>query len=271
MQPANLRYQILAELGRGGMGVVYKARDRMLDRTVALKRLLSEKNKLLIERFLSEAKSIAALNHPNIIQIYDIGKDDEGLFITTEFVEGSDLSHLLHIRGKLEPKLAIKMIVPVCKALAFAHERGVIHRDVKPANILLTKDGIPKVADFGLARLENDKDMEATGIIMGTRSYASPEQLTDSKHVDHRTDIYAVGSLFFEMLTGQNPRFIRESDIPPRFRSIILKAIERNRDNRYPNLKGFLVDLARLPIKNVRAMETNSWKLRVQRLMHRER
>ena len=200
------RYQILAELGRGGMGVVYQARDVVLGRVVALKRLLAKDNRFVIERFLKEAKSIAALNHPHIIQIYDIGEDRDGLFITTEFVEGADLARLIARQGKLPFKVALKIIVPTGEALAYAHERGVIHRDIKPANILLTQAGAPKIADFGLARLESEKELEKTGLIMGSLCYTSPEQFKTAKHVDHRTDIYSMGAMFYEMLTGQSPQ-----------------------------------------------------------------
>ena len=237
------RYQILSELGRGGMGVVYKAKDKMLGRVVAVKRLHKADNQILIDRFLSEAKSIAALNHPNIIQIYDIGQDSEGLYITTEFVDGTDLEKMVKKR-KLPPKVAYKIFVPVCQALEYAHQQGVIHRDIKPANILVTQGGAPKVADFGLARMESMVDQEQTGMIMGTRAYASPEQFTDAKHVDHRTDIYSLGAMFYEMLTGKSPQFFRESDIPAAFRKIILQSMERDLQRRYGSVKAVLRDLA---------------------------
>lgn len=234
------RYDVITELGRGGMGVVYKAQDTMLGRTVALKRLLAKDNKMLIERFLGEAKSIAALNHPNIIQIFDIGKDTDGLYITTEFVDGTDLERLIKVQKKLQPKIAVKLIKPICKALLYAHKMSVIHRDIKPANILLTKDGIPKIADFGLARLESMKELEVTGVIMGTRAYASPEQFCDAKHIDQRTDIYSVGAMFYEMVTGNSPQFFRDGDVPKPLLPIILKAMERDPDRRYQSLQAMI-------------------------------
>lgn len=237
------RYNVITELGRGGMGVVYKAQDTMLGRIVALKRLLAKDNKMLIERFLGEAKSIAALNHPNIIQIFDIGKDSEGLYITTEFVDGTDLERLIKVQKKLPPKIALKLIKPICKALHYAHKMSVIHRDIKPANILLTKDGVPKVADFGLARLESMKELEVTGVIMGTRAYASPEQFCDAKHIDHRTDIYSVGAMFYEMTTGNSPQFFRDTDVPKSLLPIILKSMERNPDQRYQSLQPMIAHL----------------------------
>jgi serine/threonine protein kinase len=243
MSAVSDRYRIVSELGRGGMGVVYKATDRMLGRTVALKRLLTSQNKMLIDRFLAEAKSIAALNHPNIIQIFDIGKDAEGLYITTEFVDGTDLQKLIKNKGKLAPKIAIKLIVPICEALAYAHARGVIHRDIKPANILLAKDGTPKIADFGLARTQSMKDAEMTGVVMGTKSYASPEQFQDSKHVDHRTDIYSTGAMFHEMVTGKNPQFLRLSDTPAVFESLVAKATDIDRTQRFPSMDAMLAEL----------------------------
>ena len=240
------RYKVLSELGRGGMGIVYKAEDTMLGRVVALKRLLAKENKMLIERFMSEAKSIAALNHPNIIQIFDIGQDEQGLYITTEFVDGTDLEKLIQTKGRLEPKIALKLIIPICKALHYAHRMSVIHRDIKPANILLTKSGMPKIADFGLARLENMKALEVTGVIMGTRAYASPEQFTDAKHIDHRTDIYSIGAMFYEMVTGNSPQFFRETDIPKSLQPILVRTMNRNPDRRYPNLKAMLTDIGNL-------------------------
>ena len=240
------RYRLIEELGRGGMGVVYKVEDKMLERVVALKRVLKKDNKTLIERFLAEAKSIAALNNSNIIQIYDIGQDTEGLYITTEFVAGTDLEKLLKNKGPLSPKVVLKLIVPICRALQQAHESNVIHRDIKPANILLTEKGVPKIADFGLARRESMKKKELTGMIMGTRAYASPEQFMDAKHVDHRTDIYSVGALCYEMLTGKNPQFFREMDVPQPFRQIITKAMAREPGQRYQTLTEMLAALSHI-------------------------
>ena len=238
------RYKIIDELGRGGMGVVYKVRDTKLGRTVALKRLRTKDNLTLIERFEGEAKSIAALNHPNIIQIFDFGRDAEGLYITTEYVDGTDLHKLIQNQGLLLPKVAMKLIVPICQALEYAHQRKVIHRDIKPANILINREGVPKIADFGLARTESMKSLEVTGVIMGTRAYASPEQFTDAKHIDHRTDIYSVGCMFYQMVTGKNPQFLREVDIPDPLAPIILKAVEREASRRYSSLRVMLSDLA---------------------------
>jgi formylglycine-generating enzyme required for sulfatase activity/tRNA A-37 threonylcarbamoyl transferase component Bud32 len=238
------RYQIISELGRGGMGVVYKAKDASLGRTVALKRVLSRTNNALIKRFMSEAKSIAALNHPNIIQIFDIGEDAEGLFITTEFVEGTDLARLIKSKGALSPRAALKIIMPICEAMLYAHKQGIIHRDLKPANILLTREGNPKIADFGLARHESMKEMELTGMVMGTQNYASPEQFTDAKHVDMRADIYSIGAMLFEILTGTSPRFFREQAVPPSFIPIVVKAMEADRQRRYQRLDLMIADLS---------------------------
>ncbi|MCB9475783.1 MAG: SUMF1/EgtB/PvdO family nonheme iron enzyme [Deltaproteobacteria bacterium] len=243
------RYEIIEELGRGGMGVVYKASDTALGRVVALKRLLAKDNKMVINRFLAEAKSIARLNHPNIIQIYDIGEDAEGLFITTEFVEGRDLYRLIKTQKRLSARLAYRIILQVCEAMQYAHSHSIIHRDIKPANILLTKEGVPKVADFGLARHETMKEYEMTGMVMGTQNYASPEQFQDSKHVDHRTDIYSIGAMFFEMLSGQKPQFMRESEIPQPFRPIILKATAADKSLRYLDLSLMIKDLQQVAKK----------------------
>lgn len=237
------RYKILSELGRGGMGVVYKAQDSVLGRVVAIKRLLVKGRAIIIERFISEARSAATLIHPNIVMVYDINKDAEGLFIVSEFVDGTDLHKLIRAKGSIPPQAAVKLIVPVLQAMGVAHKKGVIHRDIKPANILVTKDLVPKVADFGLARLESDKDREMTGMVMGTQNYASPEQFRDSKHVDHRTDIFSLGAVFFEMLTGQKPQYMRESNIPPAFQKIILTATESDVKKRYPDLDAMIGDI----------------------------
>lgn len=231
--------------------MVYKAEDTMLGRLVAIKRLLNKDSKILIQRFLAEAKSIAALNHPNIIQIYDIAEDSEGLMITTEFVDGSDLDVLIRAGKILKPKIAVKLIIPVCKALYYAHNKGVIHRDIKPANILVSNEGVPKIGDFGLARTQALKDIEVTGMVMGTKSYASPEQFKDSKHLDHRTDIYSLGAMFYEMLTGTSPQYYRDDDVPRPFLPIIKKAMATDPGNRYFQLKEMVEDITSVPSKRI--------------------
>ncbi|MCL4235154.1 MAG: SUMF1/EgtB/PvdO family nonheme iron enzyme [Deltaproteobacteria bacterium] len=247
------RYRILQELGRGGMGVVYKAEDTVLGRFVAIKRLLMRGRASLVERFMAEARSAAQLRHPNVVTIYDFNKDAEGLYIVSEFIDGTDLHKLLRAKGALPPAVACELLLPVLDAMRTAHDMKIIHRDIKPANILIELVPnpreprkprlVPKVADFGLARLESDKELELTGMVMGTQNYASPEQFRDSKHVDHRTDIYSLGAMFFEMLTNQKPQYLREPNIPPAFRKIILKATETDLTKRYQNLMEMVRDI----------------------------
>ena len=229
------RYEILEPLGKGGMGIVVKARDRRLGRIVALKRIgrhLSGSGRDQ-ERFLAEARAVAALNHYNIVQIYDVDQDADGYFISMEYVEGEDLRTKIARDGKLDPERAVELARQVCNALSYAHERGIIHRDIKPGNILISARGTPKLVDFGLARIAEGQDLTQTGAIMGTTSYASPEQLRDSKNVDHRTDIYSLGATLYEMLTGLSPRVIQDSKLPEALRAYVLKAVEHDREQRF--------------------------------------
>lgn len=188
------RYETIELLGQGGMGKVYKARDKKLKRTVALKRLLKDSGarEKGLARFLKEAQAIANLNHQNIVNIHDLGEDQEGHFIVMEYVEGETLSAKIAREGKLEPREVIDLARPVGQALSFAHRKGIIHRDIKPTNILISKEGTPKIVDFGLAQIERESELSKSGYGMGTIDYMPPEQRRDAKNVDHRADIYAL-------------------------------------------------------------------------------
>jgi len=232
------RYEILGTLGQGGMGAVCKAKDNRLGRTVAIKRLLPSfsSNEKAFNRFVLEAKSLASLNHPNIVNVYDFDEDSDGHFITMEYVEGGSLADLLKAKGKLEIDEALSLFVQVCGGLAQAHEKGIIHRDIKPANILIVNNGIPKLTDFGIAQITDAQDMTRTGIAMGTPVYMSPEQQEDAKNVDQRADIYSLGATLYEMLTGFSPRVINLTFINSGLRHVVEKMLSPSPLERYTSL-----------------------------------
>ncbi|MBK9376362.1 MAG: serine/threonine protein kinase [Holophagales bacterium] len=205
------KYLIEAELGRGGMGVVYRAHQPSLDRTVAIKLLSSD---LIgdpdgVKRFRLEAKSVARLNHPNITQVYDIEEEENLIYLVMEYVDGESLDGLI-TKSVLTESRCLKIVADIADALHFAHEKGIVHRDVKPANVLMTSDGRVKVADFGLAYLiDREGGTTRTGFLVGSPNYMSPEQATGQK-IDRRSDIYSLGVVLFRMLTGRVP-FVAES------------------------------------------------------------
>jgi serine/threonine protein kinase len=202
-------YRIVRRLGRGGMGVVYEARQISLARDVALKVLppVRAADKEYINRFVREARSAAKLNHPNIVQIYDVGKAGNVYFFSMELVRGGTLRDLLSRDGPLSPERAVKYVVEAARGLEYAHSRGIIHRDVKPDNIMIDEHGRAKVADLGLAKgpREGDASMTSSGVAMGTPHYMAPEQATDAKHADHRADIYSLGCTLYHLVTGRVP------------------------------------------------------------------
>jgi serine/threonine protein kinase len=238
--------EILELLGKGGMGVVFKARQPTLDRFIALK-ILPQKMALdpdFQNRFIREAKALGSLNHPNIVAVYDFGAEAGLFFFAMEYVDGTNLRQILRDH-KLSPEEALKIVPQLCDALAYAHGEGVVHRDIKPENILLDKKGRVKIADFGLAKLVG-ADVAAAGMltvtnmVMGTPHYMAPEQVENPKGVDHRADIYAIGVVFYEMLTGELPigRFEMPSKmvkIDVRLDEVVLKALEKSPDRRYQN------------------------------------
>ncbi len=242
--------EILECLGRGGMGVVYKARQKSLNRFVALKLLAPERvnDANFAGRFTREAQALAALNHPNIVTIYDFGQAGGFYFLLMEFVDGANLRQLLRARN-LTPEEALGIVPPLCDALQFAHDRGIVHRDIKPENLLLDKSGRVKVADFGIAKMlgapggtgntdSPDFPDNATQAGMGTPGYSAPEQKTDPQRVDNRADIYSLGVVFYEMLTGELPGKRLEPPsakvhIDVRLDEIVLRALENKPDRRY--------------------------------------
>ncbi|MEU5881714.1 Stk1 family PASTA domain-containing Ser/Thr kinase [Spirillospora sp. NPDC047279] len=206
------RYRIESRVARGGMATVYVARDLRLDRVIALKVMHSHlaADDDFVRRFIGEAKAAAALSHPNVVAVYDQRTDGEHVFLVMEYVPGRTLRDLLSERGRLGPRAALEIMQPVLAALGAAHRGGLVHRDVKPENVLITDDGQVKVADFGLARAESASKMTKTGLIIGTVGYLAPEQVL-SGNADVRSDVYAAGVLMFELITGRLPH---EGDSP---------------------------------------------------------
>jgi eukaryotic-like serine/threonine-protein kinase len=258
------RYEILQLLGEGGMGAVYKAADRTLDRFVALKVIRPElaSNSAILARFKQELLLAHQVTHRNVIRIYDLGEADGVMFITMEFIEGKDLRSLVHEKQKFSPEEAVEVIQQVCQALDAAHSVGVIHRDLKPQNIMQDPTGRILVMDFGLARTVGGDGMTQTGAIVGTMEYMSPEQAL-GKDLDQRSDIFALGLILFELLTGKTPfqaesalaslikrtqeRAVSVSDIdariPGALTGIVSKCLERDLNERYQTVAAILADL----------------------------
>ena len=223
------RYEVLAKIGAGGMGAVYRARDRKLPRDIALKVLLPsyQRDSQVMARFRREAEVIAQLNHTNIVQIHDA--DDEpglGYFIALEFVDGGTLHSRIREKGKLDVAEAAEVAKGILRALSCAHGRGVVHRDLKPGNVLMTTDGTPKVTDFGLASLRSASELSMTGYGLGTPYYMAPEQRRDAKSADERADLYSFGATLYEMVSGEAPSTVREARIPQEMRAVILACME---------------------------------------------
>jgi non-specific serine/threonine protein kinase len=253
-------YKILEKLGEGGMGVVYKAQDLKLDRPVAIKFLpphlsASEENKA---RFMQEARATAALNHPNILNVYDIDEQENRMFFVMEFIEGKTLkSHIMSLKAGegIPVRQAIDWTMQIAQGLKAAHEKGIVHRDIKPENIMLTKDGHPKVMDFGIAKLKTGTGLTKTGTSLGTLAYMSSEQ-AQGLSADQRSDIWSLGVVLYEMLTGELPfkgeheaalmyLIVNEEPlmpsshdrrIPPAVDSFVLKMITKDRERRFQSM-----------------------------------
>jgi serine/threonine protein kinase len=236
-------YTLRNLLGRGGMGAVYKADHKELDRTVAIKILPSKlsKDPEFTERFRREAKVLAQLSHPNIVQIFDLGTQGEILYLAMEYVDGVNIRDVLQTQ-ELKPEQALHIVPRLCEALEYAHSKGVVHRDIKPDNILLDKEGNPKVADFGLAKIVRGDTppgtLTRTGLAMGTPDYMAPEQREETKNVDHRADIYSMGVVLYEMLTGKLP--IGDFELPSRkvtvdlrMDEVVVRALANDPERRY--------------------------------------
>jgi predicted Ser/Thr protein kinase len=236
-------YEIVEELGRGGMGVVFKAHHTRLDRLVALKVLPAEagRDPAFAERFSREARALAKLNHPHIVGIYDFGQAGEQSYFVMEYVDGSNLRQRMKA-DRIDPQEALRIAGEVCDALQYAHEAGIVHRDIKPENVLLDKRGRVMIADFGIAKILTGKqtDYTLTGPmqVVGTWHYMAPEQLENPLGLDHRADIYSLGVLLYEMLTGQRPvgRFPMPSQVAgvdERVDALVLRALEQEPGKRF--------------------------------------
>src|SRR6266481_5141992 len=245
--------EILELVGQGGMGAVYKARQPKLDRLIAVKILPPEvaRDPAFAERFMREARSLARLNHPNIVTIYDFGEVEGLFYFSMEFVDGKNVRQLLEA-NELPAPLALRIIPQVCDALQYAHDEGIVHRDIKPENILLDKRGRVKIADFGLAKLLSRPGLAYTLTgsqqIMGTPHYMAPEQMEKPSTVDHRADIYSLGVVFYEMLTGELPlgRFALPSEKAPvdgRLDEIVLRTLEKDPGRRYQRVSEVKTDM----------------------------
>ncbi len=269
------RFRILGELGRGAMGVVYKAEDPALDRTVAIKTILlpldSGERAAYEARFMQEARAAGKLGHPSIITIYDVGREGDLAYIAMEMLHGADLRQRL-AKGRLSPYEAGTVAMQVADGLAFAHEHGVVHRDIKPANIMLVKGDRVKIMDFGIARMQASDLKTQTGLLLGTPKYMSPEQVA-GRTIDERSDIFSLGCVLYEMWTGRPPfagadisqlmHNIAQSTpvapsrlaaLPPIADLIITRALSKNPDLRYQkaadlagDLRSVTMELPKLP------------------------
>lgn len=267
------RYEILAELGRGAMGIVYKARDPKINRVVAVKTISlagqpPEEEKEYRERFFREAEAVGRLSHPGIVTIFDVGEEPEtrAPYLVMEYVPGQSLDKLLLSREdhKLPPEEALQLALELAEALDCAHGQGVVHRDIKPANILLTKDGRAKIADFGVAKL-NLATATSTGRVFGTPAYMSPEQLNDEE-IDGRSDLFSLGVVLYTALTGYRPfqgnsamtvafkvvnrdpvpATVLDNELPPGLDYIISRAIAKDRSQRYQRGMEMVFDIQEL-------------------------
>lgn len=242
-QVINTRYTVLDMIGRGGMGCIYKVHDNVLGEDLALKTLLPQyvADKTVIDRFLNEARITRRLTHPNIVRVHDIGTTGKGIFISMEYVEGESLRVLLGKYGpgeRVPVRQVLHIIDQLCLALDYAHQYTV-HRDIKPENIMITENNQIKLMDFGISKLMNNRLVTSASVVMGTPYYMSPEQHRDTHNVDARADIYSMGVVMYEMLTGNIPTGIPKPasqvlrEIPPALDEIVAKCIDPNRDKRF--------------------------------------
>ena len=257
-------YKIQHEVGRGGMATVYLAIQESLNRPVVLKILGESKSassENLIERFISEGHILAALNHPNIITIFDIGIADDSLFICMEYIQGGDLKTRMEL--PITPDTALDYLAKIGAGLAEAHRKGIVHRDIKPANVMFRDDNTPLITDFGIAKQTDaaDKDLTSTGLFLGSPNYISPEQADDIE-IDGRADIYSTGCMFYEMLTGMKPYKAttvfdviiqhKQAPIPvfekefAEFQPLLNKMMSKSRDERFADADEMIENIKEL-------------------------
>ena len=227
------RYTVERTLGQGGMATVELAEDEELGRKVAVKRLATRlaDDEGLRERFLREAKLAAQLSHPNVVGVYDVGEEDGSPYIVMEYVEGETLSEVVAREGSLQPGRAVDLLLQVCAGLEHAHAAGLVHRDVKPQNLLLSKDGVLKIADFGIARPVVGSELTQIGTVLGTIAYAAPEQAAGGQ-VTAAADLYSVGAVAHELLTGWPPDGRLPPDVPPALEQVIRRCLATDPNER---------------------------------------
>ncbi|MGB8516270.1 MAG: serine/threonine-protein kinase [Gallionella sp.] len=260
------RYEVIRELGQGAMGIVYQAKDPLIDRVVAIKTInlgLAQEGKDEYEgRFYQEARAAGRLNHPNIVTIYDVGKSGDIAYIAMEFLQGRELREIMNDGGLLPVDHVLSIVAQVASGLAYAHEYGIVHRDVKPSNIMVIRDGHVKITDFGIARMASSAVRTQTGMVLGSPKYMSPEQVL-GKDLDQRSDIFSLGVMLYEMLTGHapfsgdnvnaimyqtlntvpaQPNSVNTS-VPEMLNFIVAKALAKGVDDRYQDAKDFAADL----------------------------
>jgi serine/threonine-protein kinase len=257
------RYELIEKIGRGGMGVVYRGKDTVIGRAVAVKMLISDidVSDETRQRFFREARSAGQLTHRNVVTIYDFGEEGGRAYIVMELLHGESLTNLLGRGVKLPLEQQVEIMMRVSEGLAFAHSRGIIHRDVKPANLFVTADGQVKILDFGVARIASSK-LTRSGLLVGTPDYMSPEQVM-GQVVDQRSDVFSAGAVFYQLLTGRKPfaakrlpdvlnkvrleapEAITEAEAPADLTAIVMKALEKDPAHRYQRTVEMLASLTR--------------------------
>jgi len=245
------RYKTLREIGRGGMAVVYEAEDRKLKRLVAVKVINSKLvgSRTALARFRAEAETIAMLEHDHIVRLYDWGEHKTGPFLVMQLISGENLGGRVHRQGRIEPHDAIRLMLPICRALQYAHARGIIHRDIKPGNILVVEEphGLKALlTDFGLARRDGGGGFTQTGGTLGTPVYMAPEQHDDPRNVDQRSDLWSLAATMYEMVTGRVPRTIYLHAIPQPLQAVLGRALEHEPDQRHASVAEFAEELQSL-------------------------